>query len=35
MNFVSATSASDAAFTELKTTNGNLFTQLRQQEDHI
>ena len=35
MNFVLATADQDAAFTELTTTNRNLSTQLRQQEDHI
>ena len=35
MNFALATTAWDAAFIELTTTDGNLSTQLRQQEDHI
>ena len=35
MNFVSATAERDAAFTELTTTDTNLTTQLRQQEDQI
>ena len=35
MNFASATSARDAAFTKLTTTNGNFLTQLRQQKDQI
>ena len=35
INFASATSAWDANFTDLTTTNGNLYTQMRQQEDHI
>ena len=35
MNSVLATAARDAAFTKLTTTNGNLYTQLKQQEDHI
>ena len=35
MNFALATAARDEAFTELTTKNGNLSTQLRQQEDQI
>ena len=35
MNFVLVTSAQDAAFTKLTTTNVNLTTQLGHQEDHI
>ena len=35
MKFASDTAARDAAFTELKTTNGKLSTKLRQQEDQI
>ena len=35
MNFESATVARDAEFTNLTTANGNLYTQLRQQEDKI
>ena len=35
MNFESAAAARGVAFTDLTTTNGNLSTQLRQQEDHI
>ena len=35
MNFSSATAACDAAFTELTTTNGNLYTQLRHQDDQV
>ena len=35
MNFVSDTEARDASFTEIITTHGNLYTQLRQQEYQI
>ena len=34
-DFASATSTRDTAFTELTTKNGNLSTQLKQQEDQI
>ena len=35
MNLALETAARDAAFTGLTMTNGNMSTQLRQQEDHI
>ena len=35
MSFSSATAARDASFTNMTTTNGNLWNQLRQQEDQI
>ena len=35
MNFVLVTAAQDSEFTKLATTNGNLYTQLRQHEDQI
>ena len=35
MNFSSATASWDAVFTEMTRTNGNLYTQLRQQEEQI